>query len=68
MAQGSNVWHWTMDQNGTPAMSGDNSRNFKNEADPEIDGSLFADEPISSAARFLAREVIQNSVDASRDT
>jgi hypothetical protein len=68
MAQGLNVWHWTMYQNGTPAMSGDNSRNFKNEADPEIDGSLFADEPISSAARFLAREVIQNSVDASRDT
>jgi hypothetical protein len=48
-------------------MSGDNSRNFKNEANPEIDGSLFADEPISSAGQFLAREVIQNSVDASRD-
>ena len=68
MAQGPNIWHWTKYQNGTPAMSGDNSRNFKNEADPEIDGSLFTDEPISSAARFLAREVIQNSVDASRDT
>lgn len=48
-------------------MSGDNSRNFKNETDSEIDGSLFGDEPLPSSARFLAREALQNSVDASRD-
>jgi hypothetical protein len=47
-------WNWTKYVNGRPNMGGDNSRNFRNENDPEIDGSLFVDEPISSAARSMA--------------
>lgn len=59
-------WMWTAFRNGQPGQAGDLANNFRNEGrDP--DPGVFARDPIPNTARFLAREFIQNTVDASRD-
>lgn len=60
-------WFWLRYQNSTPSASGDMARNFKNEGRRDIDPGIFQLSPIPNPARFLARESIQNTVDASRD-
>ena len=64
----SNQWFWLRYQNSTPSASGDMARNFKNEGRRDIDPGIFQLNPIPNPARFLARESIQNTIDASRDT
>jgi hypothetical protein len=63
----SEQWLWYRYQDSVPSGSGDMARNFKNEGRRDIDPGLFSQSPISNPARFLAREAIQNTVDASRD-
>ena len=63
----STQWYWLRYQNSTPSASGDMARNFKNEGRRDIDPGIFQLNPIPNPARFLARESIQNTVDASRD-
>lgn len=63
----SEQWLWYRYQDSVPSGSGDMARNFKNEGRRDIDPGLFTQNPISNPARFLAREAIQNTVDASRD-
>ena len=60
-------WSWDRYQNGRPSASGDMANNFKNEGHQNLDPGLFTLSPISNTARFLSREAIQNTVDASRD-
>jgi hypothetical protein len=61
------TWHWSPFRNGQPGQAGDLANNFRNEGrDP--DPGIFARDPIPNTARFLAREFIQNTVDASRDS
>ena len=61
------AWSWDRYQNGRPSASGDMANNFKNEGHQNLDPGLFTLTPIPNAARFLSREAIQNTVDASRD-
>jgi len=63
----SDQWFWLRYQNSTPSASGDMARNFKNEGRRDIDPGVFQMSPIPNPARFLARESIQNTIDASRD-
>lgn len=62
-----NQWFWLRYQNSTPSASGDMARNFKNEGRRDIDPGIFTLNPIPNPSRFLARESIQNTLDASRD-
>jgi hypothetical protein len=60
------LWTWTPFKNGQPGQAGDIANNFRNEGG-NLDPGIFERDPIPNVARFLAREFIQNTVDASRD-
>jgi len=60
-------WNWTLRKNAEVSVDGDIAKNFRNEGGSELDPGILANAPIPNAARFLAREFIQNSIDASRD-
>ena len=60
-------WHWIRYQNSNPSSSGDLARNFKNEGRRDLDPGIFQLFPIPNPARFLARESIQNTMDACND-
>ena len=61
------AWHWTQRKNAEVSVDGDIAKNFRNEGGSELDPGILATTPIPNAARFLTREFIQNSIDASRD-
>jgi hypothetical protein len=60
-------WQWDRFRNAQPNVSGDLAKNFKNEGSSDLDPGIFRAFPITNVARFLTREFIQNSIDASRD-
>jgi hypothetical protein len=64
--ESSQRWVWSRLKNGQPGQAGDLANNFRNEGS-DLDPGVFARDPIPNTARFLAREFIQNTVDASRD-
>lgn len=60
-------WYWDRFRNNQPNVSGDLAKNFRNEAASDLDPGVFQAFPVSNVARFLVREFIQNTIDASRD-
>lgn len=60
-------WQWDRFRNAQPNVSGDLAKNFRNEGSSDLDPGIFQAFPISNVARFLSREFIQNTIDASRD-
>ena len=60
-------WIWDKFRNNRPNVSGDMAKNFKNEGSKKLDPGIFDHIQIPNPARFLVREFLQNSVDASRD-
>jgi hypothetical protein len=62
-----NRWSWIRYKNSSFNTAGDIANNFKNEGRDDLDPGIFTLSPIPNPARFLARECIQNTVDASRD-
>ena len=62
---GSERWFWEKINAGSTAVSGDFSKEFKNETVKQP--GVFAADPVPGAAVLLVREAIQNSWDAARE-